>query len=35
MSFIKEQLNFTLNKFDIEFGEKNYSGKVRENFYFI
>jgi len=33
MSYIKDQLQHTLESFNINLGEKNYSGKVRENFY--
>jgi len=33
MSYIKDQLNHTLKSFDIELGDENYSGKVRENYY--
>jgi len=33
MSYIKDQLNHTLKSFNIDLGEENYSGKVRENFY--
>jgi len=33
MSYIKDQLQYTLESFNINLGEKNYSGKVRENFY--
>ena len=33
MSYIKDQLHHTLESFNINLGEKNYSGKVRENFY--
>ena len=34
MSYIKDQLQHTLKSFNINLGDKNYSGKVRENFYF-
>ena len=33
MNYIKEQLNYTLEKIDLDIGESNYSGKVRENYY--
>jgi phosphoribosylaminoimidazole-succinocarboxamide synthase len=33
MSFIKEQLNHTLNKFDADNLGEHYKGKVRDNFY--
>ena len=33
MSYIKDQLQHTLKSFNINLGDKNYSGKVRENFY--
>ena len=33
MSYTKDQLQHTLKSFNINLGEKNYSGKVRENFY--
>ena len=33
MSYIKDQLQHTLKSFSINLGDKNYSGKVRENFY--
>ena len=33
MSYIKDQLNHTLKSFNIDLGEENYSGKVRENYY--
>ena len=33
MSYIKDQLEHTLKSFNINLGDKNYSGKVRENFY--
>ena len=33
MSYIKDQLIHTLKSFNINLGDENYSGKVRENFY--
>ena len=33
MTFIKEQLNHTLNEFTLNLSEDFYSGKVRENYY--
>ena len=33
MSYIKDQLNYTLESFNINLGDENYSGKVRENYY--
>tara|TARA_B100000700_G_scaffold83529_1_gene94092 strand:- start:1387 stop:2337 length:951 start_codon:yes stop_codon:yes gene_type:complete len=33
MSYINDQLEHTLKKFDLELGESRYSGKVRENYY--
>ena len=33
MSYIKDQLRHTLKSFNINLGDENYSGKVRENFY--
>ena len=33
MSYIKDQLQHTLKSFNINLGDKNNSGKVRENFY--
>ena len=33
MSYINDQLEHTLKKFDLEVGEDHYSGKVRENYY--
>ena len=33
MNFIEEQLNHTLNKFNLNLSKDYYSGKVRENYY--
>ena len=33
MDYIKEQLNYTLEKINLDIGQDNYSGKVRENYY--
>ena len=33
MSYIKDQLTYTLKSFNVNLGDENYSGKVRENFY--
>ena len=33
MSYIKDQLTHTLKSFNVNLGNENYSGKVRENFY--
>ena len=33
MNIIKEQLNYTLDKFSVDLSEEHYSGKVRENYY--
>ena len=33
MSYIKDQLMHTLKSFNVNLGNENYSGKVRENFY--
>lgn len=33
MSYIKDQLTHTLKSFNVNLGDENYSGKVRENFY--
>tara|TARA_A100001011_G_scaffold383974_1_gene455961 strand:- start:1407 stop:2372 length:966 start_codon:yes stop_codon:yes gene_type:complete len=33
MSYIKDQLIHTLKSFNVNLGDENYSGKVRENFY--
>ena len=33
MNFIEEQLNHTLNKFNLNLSKECYSGKVRENYY--
>jgi phosphoribosylaminoimidazole-succinocarboxamide synthase len=33
MSYIEDQLRHTLKSFNINLGDENYSGKVRENFY--